>query len=246
MTSAIVTNRNVQAVQFLDFKCETLFAKEKGQAQLKIKNESKNNLYDLQVFFKGSKNISFKNILQQHSESLILIDFVPIKRGWNEVSPIRLQSPHPFSLFCAWTMYKPDHLVLIYPERKGKEEFPLSAAAAADASNAGLFLEHRKFQSTDSVRRIDWRASARRQDLFVKNYEDSEKPQLAFSWDQTSDIEDFEMRISQLALWIDRSHRLGHSYSLDLGFKKFGPRHGKDHWKDCLEALALLEAKDLL
>lgn len=134
---------------------------------------------------------------------------------------------------------------LVYPAKKGDPQFPQKSYGSEDLKNSGLFRDHREYQSSDSTMRIDWRASARRQELLVKNFEEMEKPSLRFSWEQTSHLTDFESRISQLCLWIDEAEKRGHAYSLDLNNIKTPLERGPSHWKTCLESLAILNSGDV-
>ncbi len=93
--------------------------------------------------------------------------------------------------------------------------------------------------------RIDWRASARRQELLVKNFEEMEKPSLRFSWEQTENIVSAEDRISQLCLWVDLADRQGHAYSLELGPHATGMDRGPAHRKACLKILAMISVAEL-
>ena len=95
------------------------------------------------------------------------------------------------------------------------------------------------------MRRIDWRASARRQELLVKNLEENNKAPLVFKWEFTTHLGDFEQRISQLCLWVDEAERRGHQYALSVGDSLVEMDNGIAHWKKCMRVLSLLQPADV-
>jgi Uncharacterized conserved protein (some members contain a von Willebrand factor type A (vWA) domain) len=245
ITGMVVTNRNVNAVIFQRLKGQEVFAGETGVVKVTFLNRSKSAVWELESSFDKDGEFSPNFSISPLKEVDVAVHFISEKRGLIEVPRLLLQSRFPFGLLRAWRHFRPEEKVLVFPELRGVSLFPEGAMNSDMIKNMGLFRDHRVYQAGDNVRRIDWKASARRQETLVKNYEEPEKPALEFTWDQTEGL-DFESRISQLALWVDEAETRGFSYGLSVGKFKEAHRSGKPHWTRCLEILANLEPKDLL
>ena len=241
ITSAFVTNQNIKNINVANAKVLDAFVNEEGRIVLDIRNESTKPCWDLE-FTHGKKNpLQGKISLTEKTPKEFSYIFKPTQRGWQKLERLTLQSRFPFQLLRAWKYYVHADDILIYAEKIGDTQFPQEAFADDALSNAGLFRDHRSFQPSDSVNRIDWRASARRQSLHVKNYEEAEKPVLSFNWEQTQHLEDFEKRISQLTLWVDQAYIRGHDFSLKIGKTVLPQMKDYQHRCVCLEALATLQ-----
>lgn len=238
LTGMIVTNRNTDGVDIEKIEPLPFFAEEASSILVSLKNRRRTKLWDIEVFFQKNPEMALKEFLNEQAEEYAEVPFSSLKRGEVSLPRLILQSRFPVGLFRAWKAYKKTPTVLVYPARKGDPRFPMSSSAADGIQNLGLFRDHRIYQSSDPVRRIDWRASARRQDLLVKNFEEGEKPSLQFHWDQTASLKNFEDRLSQLCLWIDEAEKQGHEYSLEFGSFKTAFSKGPAQHKKCLEILA--------
>lgn len=245
LTSVLITNKNVDGVEAENIYAENVFAEERNVLVVHLKNYFTAPAWSLVVFFEKTDERSELSSLNPSSEENVSVYWKANKRGRVILPRLILQSTFPFGLLRAWKIFKKPREVLVYPARKGDSQFPQKSYGSEELKNSGLFRDHREYQSSDSMMRIDWRASARRQELLVKNFEEMEKPSLRFSWGQTSHLSDFEARVSQLCLWIDEAEKRGHAYSLELNNKKTPLERGPAHWKMCLETLALLSAGDV-
>lgn len=241
ITSAFVTNQNIKKIRINSAKALDMFVNEEGRIALEIVNETAKPVWDLEFTHGKKKPIQGKISLEQKSHQEFSYSFKPQKRGWQNLERITMQSRFPFQLLRAWKYYTQKEDILVYAEKIGETQFPQEAFAEDSLSNAGLFRDHRSFQSSDSVNRIDWRASARRQSLHVKNYEEAEKPVLSFTWEQTQHLDDFEKRISQLTLWVDQAYVCGHDFSLKVGKTILPQKKDYQHRCLCLETLAVLQ-----
>lgn len=239
-TGILVTNRNIQDLQFENIKGTDIFANEDSELTLEIKNTSARDAWDVEARLEKTDIASTKTPVAPLAHEEFKIQFMCSHRGLQPLPRIVLESTFPFGLLRAWKVHKPETEILIYPERKGSQNFPQDAIAGEGSQNQGLFRDHRTFQTADPVSRIDWKASARRQELLVKNFEEPEKPTLHFFWEQTSHLANHEDRISQLALWVDAAEKTGHTYSLSVGTQDIPPSRGLLHWRDCQGTLALL------
>lgn len=244
LTSVLITNKNVDGVEVENISAEPVFAGEEGSLNLVLINYSKSPAWELE-FFLEKNNKTFLSSLEPNDDNAVSVTWVPSQRGLVKVPRLYMQSYFPFGLLRAWKVFKDRGEVLVFPSRQGDKEFPRKSYDSTAFDNTGVFRDHRLFQGSDSLTKIDWRASARRQELLVKNFEESEKPSLHFSWRQTEHLADAEARLSQLALWVDEAERQGHSYSLSVGSFQSSLNRGPDHWRGCLEYLARVNIGEL-
>lgn len=170
------------------------------------------------------------------------------RRGWLQPGRITLFTKFPLSLFHAWAYV---HLgdsqrCLVYPHPASSGlPLPVSAdsgKAGAAASKGGDddFAGHRVYQHGDSPRRVDWKASSREQGLLTKQFQGEAQSSLWLDWALTPG-QDAEQRIAQLTRWIVDAHTDQLNYGLRLPKLEIAASSGDAHYRQCLQALALLE-----
>lgn len=244
-TGMVVTNRNVQAVGFSRILSGELFAEEEGKLRIELRNTTTATSYEIEVVTDRKIKDALRSTVTPELESVVPVAWTPKQRGLQTVPSLRIQGAYPFDLLQAWKVIKEPGRVLVFPARKGVTEFPMGSGAESVAESLGLFLNHKVYQSGDPVRRIDWKASARRNEVLIKKYEEPEKPALNFSWEQTESLPDPELRLSQMAMWIDQAEAQNYVYSMRLGAVQTPSAKGREHWRRCLEILALAKVSEL-
>ncbi len=244
-TGMVTTNRNIQAVQFERLLSGELFAAEPGKVRVQLASLAASPSYEVEVVMDRKTKDAPKYTVTPAEENVALVAWTPPQRGLHPLPGLRIQGAYPFGLLQAWKVVKEPGSVLVYPARRGESEFPLGSGADSVAESMGLFLNHKVYQSGDPVRRIDWKASARRNEVLLKKYEEPEKPALNFSWEQTEFLRDSELRLSQLAMWIDLAESQNYVYSMRLGATQTPAAKGREHWRRCLEILALAKVSEL-
>jgi uncharacterized protein (DUF58 family) len=169
------------------------------------------------------------------------------RRGWLRPERLRISTTRPLGLAVAWSYVWPDNALLVYPtpETQGP---PLPEGAGHQAQArlhpAGDDLHHlRSYRRGDARRAIAWKASARRDELMVREYEQPLGADIDLNWDDLSALP-YEARIRRLARWVDDAERDGRRYRLRLpGQAPLGPAQGDPHRHACLKALALLPSE---
>ncbi len=239
--SMYVTNENVRRVSVRVVRPNVLFASEDNLIPVRISNETGYDSFELSLSFSRGQSRTASFGAPARKAAGVPVVWAPPKRGVARLPRLTLESRFPFGLLRSWKNEDATEEVIVSPERRGDPQFPVLDSAGREKGNMGLFRDHRPFQSTDSPRRVDWRATAKSQDLLVKNFEGSEKVPLHFAWEQTCSLSDFESRLSQLSLWLSRAEELGFSYSFRFGEFDSGESQGADHLRRCLEVLALSE-----
>lgn len=245
ITGMVITNFNVDAAEIEIVPPNPLFAEEVGTVMVNLANRRNHPLWDFEILFRQENEFKHEEQIAEKDKVQVEVPFYPSRRGRHRLPTLIVQSSFPFGLMRAWKSVKEVPDILIYPARKGQKSFPTGSFGNESPQSTGIFRDHRLFQTTDSTMRVDWRASARRPELLVKNFEEGDKPLLHFHWDQTEHIKDSELRLSQLCLWIDEAERAGHAYSLEIAGHKISFSRGSRHWHQCLEILATVKLETL-
>jgi uncharacterized protein (DUF58 family) len=117
-----------------------------------------------------------------------------------------------------------------------------------DARGEEDFAGLRKFVVGDSPRHVAWKAYARSGQLLSKQFAGADTSSQWFDFDQIpaepNEADDVELRLSILTRWIIEADRTSKDYGLRLPRKAFPPAHGREHRRQCLEALALFGKDD--
>lgn len=194
------------------------------------------------MFDEGELEPALLNLDQGRGEAEILLPTV--QRGWLDVPRLRIYTTRPLGLARAWTYVWSDAPLLVYaaPESNGP---PLPSGSGEQAQArlhpTGDDVHHlRGYRPGDARRAIAWKASARRDALLVREYEQPLGADVVLDWRQLGHLA-YEARISRLARWVDEAERDGRRYRLCLPAQpELGPDRGVAHRHACLRALALL------
>ena len=193
----------------------------------------------------------------QHARELPVLDDVPadgtteitlalpsIRRGWLRPGRISVFTQFPLGLFHAWGYVELDAACLVYP-RPALSGAPLppfsvqarphgSHAAGGDEDFSGL----RSYRLGDSMRRVDWKASAREQGMYTKEFQGQGQQVLWLTWEMTPGS-DVELRLALLTRWLLDAHDSGLAWGLRLPGTQIPPASGETHLHQCLQAMAL-------
>ncbi len=253
ITGMWLTNKNVDSAELVDMQCEFLFAGEKNNLTVYLKNSDfKNSIWssELQLDTKQNSLTSPQKIDEIKKLQKVNLTWTPKKRGFVDWPSLLFQSRFPYKMLKAWKYFSKSGTVLIYPQRVGTTELPQEIdgnspdSEPENSEDHELFRDFRPFQQTDSPLRIDWKKSLKHQKHLVKNFESSQHKKIVIDWNSTEFLKTFEDRISQLALWIDICEEKNNLYSLRI--KSFQTAFGRNtmHYRLCLEKLAVLEENE--
>jgi uncharacterized protein (DUF58 family) len=164
-------------------------------------------------------------------------------RGWQALPRLRIWTSWPVGMFRAWSWLHPEQSMLIWPR---PELFgPAPNAPAEDAHHMQLhrgdeLASLRDYRAGDPQRHIAWKASARHDNLLVKDFEQPQsRPQWQLDWRTLPGL-DAETRIARLARWLNEAHAQRRSYSLWLPGEDITANSGLVHYVHCMNALAAL------
>lgn len=172
------------------------------------------------------------------------------QRGWLRLGRFTVFSRFPVGLFHAWSRLELDELVcLVYPQPDNAPLPPLTGvqgrgdmASVDDGSDD--FRGLRPYHPGDSLRHVAWKAMAREQGMLTKQFSGQARPELWLDWNSLGGL-DTEARLSRMTRWVLDAEEAGLSYGLSIPGKKLAPSHGENHWRTCLQALALFESDAL-
>lgn len=166
------------------------------------------------------------------------------RRGLMPLPKLQLSTVQPLGLACAWAYAWPMQSLLVYPAPETQAPpLPLPAGGQGQprVTRTGEDPHHlRGYRPGDAPRSVAWKASARRDSLVVREYEQQRSGELRLAWEHTRGLP-YEQRIRRLARWIDDAEREGRRYALALpGQVELAMGQGAQHRHRCLRALALL------
>ena len=187
--------------------------------------------------------VAFSHLLDTDQVEVDLM-LPTVRRGWFDLTRIRISSTQPLGLVRAWSWVWPDAPLLVYaapeiqapalPESGGD---PLHTRVHASGDE---LHQLRPYRAGDPPRSIAWKHSARRDTLLVREYEKPVGVDVLLDWRQLSALP-VEARIARLARWVDLAERDGRRYTLQLpGQPVLGPGNGSAHHHLCQRALALM------
>lgn len=165
-----------------------------------------------------------------------------VQRGLQSLQPIRISCIWPFGLFFAWSYVHPAFRALVYPRPEAGTPSLPEALDRAKSSGQSLGEDElrslRDWQIGDPTRLIAWKASARRDELLVRQLESPRSRNLLFDYAELAGL-DPEARLSRLTRWILMAEQQGHQYQLRLPGWLSARGSGSDQRHQCLRSLAL-------
>ncbi len=177
--------------------------------------------------------------------------FVPTRRrGWMPVPALRLHNTWPFGLFRAWSWLCPQQRVLVYPQPETRGPAPPGVATGQRDRRRTSSHQHddlaslRTYRAGDPLKLVAWKASARHEDLLVREFEHPvSQHEWTLDWRTLSHL-DPERRIARLARWVCEAQAARIHWTLRLPGQSLGPAGGSEHYHRCMRALALLPTHD--
>ncbi|MDE1885553.1 MAG: DUF58 domain-containing protein [Xanthomonadaceae bacterium] len=165
-----------------------------------------------------------------------------LQRGWLHPGRLRLSSEYPFGLFEVWSWINPEFAALVYPRLEAAPP-PLPRRGAqtqreTDRSGGDELAALRTYQTGDPPRNIAWKASARRDELLVKEFETPRGHEVVLDYAALRGLA-HEDRLSRLAAWVCLAEFQCAPYALSLRETRIDAGLGAQHRHACLRALAL-------
>lgn len=174
------------------------------------------------------------------------LTFPAVRRGMYRFEALQVKTSYPFGLFSVSFRVPVDEVYFIYPQIKGKTDWPALQPGGEDGSpnspNPGDdFSGVRAYMPGESLRHVDWKAFARGRPLSIKQFTGGGGRELWLDAAQMSRMT-LEARLSQLALWIVNAEKEELPYALKLGRTTLPLGLGPAQARRALEALAVAGA----
>lgn len=222
-------------------KTQSVFKGEIANFSLFIENQSPLQRINLSLSVNKHEQQQFtlaSNINQQ-----INLCSETSKRGWHDLPTVTLSCQYPLGIFRAWSPMNFAFKTLVYPSPSDTTtDYPDQTSGqgqlAASIKGNDDFNGLQEYQPGDALRHIHWKAFAKGQGLFSKQYSALQTAEIWLDYQQASGS-DTETRLEQLCRWVLDAEQAGIRYGLILGAMVLQPDSGLSHRNQCLKALAL-------
>lgn len=180
-----------------------------------------------------------------HRPQILQLQLPTSRRGWIAMPRLRVHTTWPFGMFRAWAWLHPDQRFVVYPQAEAEGPPPPAQVSASQEQrpqpNHGDQLSSlRAYRDGDPMKQVAWKASARHDNLLVREFEGYTKRQpWLLSWADTAPL-DHEARIARLTRWVDAARATQARWTLCLPEDVLGPDQGDEHYHQCMRALALM------
>lgn len=231
------TAKNMRGIQVTRIYIHDGFPKDISRVEFYVRNVKSSEKIGIGIQLKGQKSSAMISEIHSDDEQMIVTAFVlPEKRGRHIIERVKIFTDAPYGLFYGWYYnYFPTSYV-VYPVPKGN---PLQVHT--DISKGLDFSGLREYVVGDTLSRMSWKHSARRDSLILKEFNEQEKEQEIFSLKDCPQ-KNIEDQLSQLSLWVTLAEENQFRYGLSLPNSKILAQNGKSHLKKCLYSLAVFEA----
>ncbi|MFM9912296.1 MAG: DUF58 domain-containing protein [Methylophilaceae bacterium] len=237
------TWRNLAYLNIAAGKVPPVFAGEEARFSLLVSesNGRTRNAIGLKI---SSQQSEFCDVAAYDTAEFTLN--IPAKhRGWLKLPKVSIFTRFPLGLFHTWGYADCDVRCLVYP-RPAPHGLPLPTVVQQSHAQ-GLqttqgdedFSGLRNYRLGDSMRRVDWKASAREQGLYTKEFEGLGQFAPQLDW-ETTPGGNAEAKIAQLTRWVLDAHAARLTFGLRLPNVTLKPASDEGHFREALKALALL------
>ncbi|MRW92967.1 DUF58 domain-containing protein [Duganella sp. FT80W] len=243
-----LTARNLALLQLAPGRAPPVFAGEQAQFALQLVNPTRQDRYALWLGFQADGEPRQVVDVAAGAVATLQLSAPAPQRGWLAAPRVRLVTRFPLGLFRAWSYWRPDARVLVYPAPESPPApLPSSGAASEDGhGTVGLdnFAGIRSYQAGDPMRHLAWRQIARVDpalggQLVTKHFEGGAVAELALDFAALPVAMALELKLSRLTGWVLEAEQRALPYRFQLGQHDYGPALGDAHRSACLRALAL-------
>lgn len=236
------TVKSLQGLELSKGHNAPVYAGEFAASKITINNPTSTARYSVQVGLDKHSALKIVDIPAQEKQSLDLA-YKADKRGWLVMPNPVISSCYPFGLFRAWQRLKLDSKVLVYPQPSRQDcPLPESNQGQDQQGNAQKgqddFYGLQSYQTGDSIRHIHWRAFAKGQGLYTRQYSGAQSLEIYLDYEQAMAANQ-EERLGIMCRWVLDADEAGITYGFKLAALVLEPNQGEAHSKKCLEALAL-------
>ena len=235
------TWRNLAGLELKAMSTPAVFATDKVTFTVKLINHQQVQRYAIAISHLG-KEYEMVDCAAS-SNQLIRFDSHAEKRGLLNAGKFRLYTEFPMGLFIAWTWIDLNMRCLVYPQPDNDTRLYFkNQQENGDIDLPGHSMENfsqlRKYQRGDNINRISWKAAAKNDALFTKEFNGASSQNQWINWFEIEARND-EHRLSIMTAMIINADNNHQSYGIKLPQKQIKPGQGNKHYHQCLSALAL-------
>lgn len=238
------TWRNLAGLKLLTGGGSSVFLGQRARFSVQLENNDTSSRYSLVLSHDGVEH----EVVDVLSNQLAQAHFTVLaeQRGLQRPGRFRLASRFPSGLFEAWTWIELNMSALVYPRPVDSASFPTGAIGRdGDAAHNGAghedFSGLRKYRQGDSWRRVSWKASARSEQVYSKEFSGARPELVWIDWNYIS-AKDVEQRLSIMTRLVIDAEAAAEQYGLRLPQLEISPDTGKSHYHQCLRVLAMYDS----
>lgn len=237
--------RNIAGLRLRAGGCAPVFAGEQARFAVQLQNPGPLIRYSIAISQDGNEF----EVVDVPADGVVQIHFnkPAEQRGLLRAGRFRLYTEFPTGLFVAWTWIELNMQAVVYPRPAVSAQPPIGSSivdGSDDLHGDGLeeYTGLRKYQLGDSWRHVSWKATARSDELYTKQFAGGAPESQWIDW-HTITATTIEHRLSIMTrLVLDAE--AGHShYGVRLPGVEVAPERGNQHLQHCLKLLALHECK---
>jgi uncharacterized protein (DUF58 family) len=242
IVSILHTWRNLAHVRLRAGKSEPAFLGDVARFRILVDNPGQVPRISLSIAFRDRPPVCFDVPAAATAEVEVAV--TAARRGLFLPGRIRIYTTYPLGLFHAWANVELDLACIVYPRPEpGIVPLPQPVSASGDGSASGTgdedFSGLRNYHAGDPPKRIAWKATARGQGFFTKQFSGSSGAETWLDYAATPEALGVEGRLSRLARWVVDAHVAGYRYGLRLPGTELALGAGETQRTRALEALAL-------
>lgn len=243
----LFTFRNLARLQVTGGRSAPVFAGGSAYFTLNLANTGSHVRYAIGLSRgkRGGSDAEFTDVPAQ-AAATISVSVPAVQRGKLRPGRLTLFTRFPLGLYCAWSHVQPDIHCVVYP-RPAPPGVPLPPAETAQGAGAAHgqgqedFAGLRPYHPGDPPRHIAWKAAARGQGLYTKQFTGQAASEIWLSWDQLPPQMNTEEKLSRLTRWVLDADTQRLNYGLRVPGITLPMSSGDAHRERCLEALALFD-----
>ncbi len=237
--TTLLAYRNLVGMELSAIRAEPVFAGDVSLFRVYLSNPEAKHRYALQLRSETGRDSCD---IEANETAVLTLKQPSTRRGWLEMTPFNIENRFPLGMFRAWSVIIPKVSCLIYPRPSAHPPpLPRSGRGEEGTSRVGEgehFHGLRKYRPGDALKSIAWRASARHDKLFTREYESPQQEACELNWYLMPEVS-IEEKLSILTAWVVKAERLMIPYSLELPSDALPANSGPEHRDACLKLLAL-------
>ncbi len=235
------TWRNIAGLELRAMPAAAVYAGETATFSVQLVNHQLLHRHSIAISYNGDEQDIVDCAAKQ--KQLIQFKLETKKRGRLNPGKFRLYSEFPGGLFVAWTWIDLNMSCIVYPAPDYRVSLPATDSNnSGDNDLSGQSMENyshlRKYHHGDNISRISWKAVAKTDELFTREFTGAQPQKLWIDWTDIA-ADDKEQRLSIMTAMIIQAEARQQHYGLRLPQQQITPQHGNKHFHHCLSTLAL-------